>query len=306
MVVKRRTYSVVAVVFLVLLAGCVVYTDGFESGNLAAWTASPAMRVEDAVARTGRFAAEADTTSTPAWAAKRLDRASNVAVLKVGVRIARVDARGDVALLGLRSNANAAMVTLYVTPGRQLGVRDDVTRATYAGGVTLATDRWYVLELKATESGAASSTEVRVDDVLVGAMSRQGIDLGTNPFGYAQLGDRASGASRHAYCDDVSLTSSAEGPIVQPSFPIRAAFYYPWFPESWTQNGVYPFTNYHPTLGYYSSRDLATVQSHVRSMKYGGMNAAIASWWWPGHWTDKAIPTLLQAARNEGGDFRWA
>src|SRR4051812_27720193 len=38
-------------------------------------------------------------------------------------------------------------------------------------------------------------------------------------------------------------------------FPIKAAFFYPWFPQSWTQLGVYPYTNYHPSLGYYSSID---------------------------------------------------
>jgi hypothetical protein len=26
----------------------------------------------------------------------------------------------------------------------------------------------------------------------------------------------------------------------QPSFPIRAEFYYPWFPESWDQNRINP------------------------------------------------------------------
>ena len=32
----------------------------------------------------------------------------------------------------------------------------------------------------------------------------------------------------------------------QPSFPIRAAFYYPWFPQAWNQQGFNPFTNYTP------------------------------------------------------------
>jgi hypothetical protein len=41
-------------------------------------------------------------------------------------------------------------------------------------------------------------------------------------------------------------------------------------------------------------------------MKYGGIRAGIASWWGRTHWTNTAIPTLLQAARNEGADFRWA
>ena len=31
------------------------------------------------------------------------------------------------------------------------------------------------------------------------------------------------------------------------SFPVRGAFYYPWFPETWGKNGSH--THYHPDLG---------------------------------------------------------
>ena len=49
-------------------------------------------------------------------------------------------------------------------------------------------------------------------------------------------------------------TQPPSGSDPQPGFPIRAAFYYPWFPEGWNQQGYNPFTNYHPSLGYYSAR----------------------------------------------------
>ena len=38
--------------------------------------------------------------------------------------------------------------------------------------------------------------------------------------------------------------SAAPAADTQPAFPIRAAFYYPWFPEAWNQQGFNPFTNY--------------------------------------------------------------
>jgi hypothetical protein len=90
----------------------------------------------------------------------------------------------------------------------------------------------------------------------------------------------------------------------QPGFPIRAAFYYPWFPESWTQSGTFPFTNYHPSLGYYSAADKSTVQKHIAAMQYGNMQAGIASWWGQGHHTDKKMNVLLQAAADT--KFRWS
>ena len=90
----------------------------------------------------------------------------------------------------------------------------------------------------------------------------------------------------------------------EPSFPIRAAFYYPWFPEAWTQQGTYPYTNYTPTLGYYSSSDQNIIKQHIAMMQYGNIQAGIASWWGQGTQTDARIAGLLSAAA--GTTFRWA
>ena len=89
----------------------------------------------------------------------------------------------------------------------------------------------------------------------------------------------------------------------QPSFPIRAAFYYPWFPEAWNQQGFNPFTNYNPSLGFYDASQAVTKQ-HITAMQYGGIQAGIASWWGQGSKTDNHIPGLLQAAA--GTNFRWS
>src|SRR5262249_12568435 len=57
----------------------------------------------------------------------------------------------------------------------------------------------------------------------------------------------SSSASSASSASSVAASSAASsgsggsgGGDPQPSFPIRAAFYYPWFPEAWTQGGVYP------------------------------------------------------------------
>jgi hypothetical protein len=90
----------------------------------------------------------------------------------------------------------------------------------------------------------------------------------------------------------------------QPSFPIRATFYYPWFEEAWTQQGIYPYTNYTPALGFYSSRDQNILKQHIDMMQYSHIDAAIASWWGQGSQTDAKINGLLSAA--SGTTFRWA
>lgn len=88
------------------------------------------------------------------------------------------------------------------------------------------------------------------------------------------------------------------------AFPIRAAFYYPWFPEAWKQNGMDPFTHYQPTAGFYSQDDAAVIQAQISAMQYGKIEAGISSWWGQGTPTDKRFPFLL--AEGEKTGFYWA
>src|SRR3954466_15688203 len=57
----------------------------------------------------------------------------------------------------------------------------------------------------------------------------------------------------------------------QPALPIRATFYYPWFPEAWNQQGLNPFSHYTPSLGYYNTSVVAS--QHVAAMQSAGVQA---------------------------------
>ncbi len=89
----------------------------------------------------------------------------------------------------------------------------------------------------------------------------------------------------------------------QLSFPIRAAFYYPWFPEAWKQSWLNPFTQYQPSLGFYSQDEAAVIQNQIAAMRYGNIQVGIASWWGQGSATDSRIPLLLKQA--EQAAFYW-
>jgi hypothetical protein len=80
---------------------------------------------------------------------------------------------------------------------------------------------------------------------------------------------------------------------------VVAAFYYGWYPENW---GV--GSRFHPVAGNYDSKDITTVRRQIDQMRYGGIQAGIASWWGPGHRTDQAFGVDLAAA--EGTPFKWA
>jgi hypothetical protein len=92
----------------------------------------------------------------------------------------------------------------------------------------------------------------------------------------------------------------------QPSFPLRAAFYYPWYPESWRQRGYAHFTRYTPTLGFYDSANPNVIRRHVRAMLWGGIRAGISSWWGRGHRTDARLSTLMTVSAQMKARFWWS
>ena len=96
-------------------------------------------------------------------------------------------------------------------------------------------------------------------------------------------------------------TPAADGEQI---FPIRAAFYYPWYPEAWDQNDLNPFTHFQPTLGFYNASDTNVIQQHIAAMQYGKIQAGIVSWWGQGDNTDKRMPLLMQLGEETG--FHWA
>jgi hypothetical protein len=79
----------------------------------------------------------------------------------------------------------------------------------------------------------------------------------------------------------------------------------PWFPEAWTQRGIYPFTNYDPSLGFYRSDERTVRRSHLGSLVYAGFEAGIYSWWGQGHNTDKRFPAMLRDTSETGSAIKW-
>jgi len=78
--------------------------------------------------------------------------------------------------------------------------------------------------------------------------------------------------------------------------PVRAAFYYPWFTETWHADD-----KFHPSLGRYSSDDAAVLDRHMADLAYAGEDAVIASWWGPGtHREQTRFPALMAAAAAHG------
>jgi hypothetical protein len=101
-----------------------------------------------------------------------------------------------------------------------------------------------------------------------------------------------------------SSVGVASAPLKTGRAPLRAAFFYPWYPNAWTQNGTYPYSNYVPSAGYYSSSDPTLIRRQIKAMEYGHLDAGIISWWGIGSLEDRIVPDDLRAAR--GTPFKWS
>jgi RNA polymerase sigma factor (sigma-70 family) len=97
-----------------------------------------------------------------------------------------------------------------------------------------------------------------------------------------------------------TTSAPAADAIVNTAFPVRAAFYYPWYPENFANNG----SHYTPSAGDYSVDDPSTVDRQIQDMQYGGLQAGIISWWGIGLREDKRTPLLMAEAEKLG--FSWS
>lgn len=101
-------------------------------------------------------------------------------------------------------------------------------------------------------------------------------------------------------------SSDAAGTSAQPETPIAAGFFYPWYPSHWTENDVYPYTNYTPSLGHYSSTDSSTVAQQLELAERAHLDAFISSWWEPGETTDVSLQHILSQTASSGSPIKWA
>jgi hypothetical protein len=92
----------------------------------------------------------------------------------------------------------------------------------------------------------------------------------------------------------------------QPGLPIRAAFYYAWYPEAWTRDGIFPYSIFHPSLGYYDADEATVVRSETEALLYAHLHAAVYSWWGVSGYppTDERFGRYLAVARTT--PLRWA
>jgi len=186
-----------------------LFSDGFESGTLSAWTSSTGLTVQTATVHAGTYAAEGSTINGTTYAVKHLSTTYSDLYYRTYFDI-KSQSTGFT-LMGDQTASGGGIIRLYISPQSQLVLWNDVTQLTTTGPtITLGT--WHSVELHIVINGALSTTEVWLDGALVPAFSSTATPLGIMPVGQVQLGSQGSLQIYDVALDDVAVSTSRIGP----------------------------------------------------------------------------------------------
>ncbi|MDP9329997.1 MAG: hypothetical protein M3P11_05065 [Actinomycetota bacterium] len=192
-----------------------LFTDGFESGDLSAWSASSGFTVQRQVVFDGSWAGRATTTGPPAYVSKTL--APTRANVYADVHVDLLGASGTVQLLRLCKPKGGQIVGVWASKNGTLVLRDYVTGVSYTSTSSIARGTWHELQLHAGINGTSSQVDVWLDDVKLGISGTY--SLGMTKIGQVALGTTATtGRSSDVAFDDV-VTETAFIDTVAPSVP---------------------------------------------------------------------------------------
>ena len=196
-----------------------VFADGFESGDLGAWTSSGGLVVESGTVRSGAYAAEASTTNGGAFAEKSLGGVYADGYVRVGFEV--VSQASQVNLVRLRDGAGNSIGYAYVTSGGRLGFHDDATGVN-TPSATIVGPGWHALELHVGINGASGVLQVWLDGASVGDVSAT-MDLGSAAIGILQIGETQTGQTYDVVYDDAAFGTSRLGPTGDVTPPLTPA-----------------------------------------------------------------------------------
>lgn len=190
-----------------------IFQDGFESGDLSAWSSKAGLVVETTTVHAGHYAAQGNTTNGDTYAKKTLPSTYPDGYARVAFDVVAQPAQ--VNLLRLRTQAGTSIGYLYIDTSGVLGFHNDARGTNTLSGVAPGTG-WHVLELHIgvdSSPGTATGTvQVWLDNTLVSTLSNSAVDVGTAPIGALQIGDVQSARTYNVVLDDAAFGTGRLGP----------------------------------------------------------------------------------------------
>ncbi len=117
-----------------------IFSDGFELGNLSAWSSSGGLTVQNGTVSSGGFAAQGNTTNGGTYAKKTLPASYNDGYGRVYFNL--VSAASQVNLLRFRTASDGSLAYLYIDTTGKLKLRNDAG-ATTINSTTQVGSGWH-------------------------------------------------------------------------------------------------------------------------------------------------------------------
>ena len=193
-------------------AASAVFSDGFESGNLRAWSSSAGLTAQTTTVRTGQYAALAASGGVANYAKRTLAASYADGYARTAFDV--LSQSGQINLLRLRAADGTSIGYAYVSSSGFLAFHDDAT-GTNTVSTTVIGSGWHVVEVHVKSSSSAGTADgtvqVWLDGTLLGALSTQAVDIGAAPIAALQIGDVQAGKASGVAFDDAAFGTARLG-----------------------------------------------------------------------------------------------
>jgi hypothetical protein len=192
------------------------FSDGFESGNLSAWTAVTNLVVQQQDVFSGAFAARATSSGSAAsYASKTLS--TSLSDLYYNSHFKLVSQGNTSAYLqNFRTSTNGPIVAVFVSNTGKLSYHNDFAPATTASTIVVSQNVWHQLQTHVHINSTSSQIEVWYDGAPVTALSKTD-NFGTTLIGRIHLGDNQTSHIYNIDFDEVEVNNSFIGSISTPT-----------------------------------------------------------------------------------------
>ncbi len=184
-----------------------VFSDGFETGDLSAWTKTKNFSAQRELVSSGSWAGRATSPGgTVAQAFKTLSSTQSELYFDARVNLVSMGGSNTV-LLRLRAAGGSPLASLNVNSSGKLWVKNHVSGTKRTSGTVMSSGAWHELQLHA-RIGDASLIEVWFDGTQLNDLTVT-TSLGTTPIERVQLG--GSSSAFDAAFDDVAADTTFIG-----------------------------------------------------------------------------------------------
>ena len=188
--------------------GSLLFGDGFESGNLSAWTSVTGLVTQQQEVFAGAHAARQTSTGAATYAYRQLSPVQNELYWRLRFKVLS-QGPNNVTLGKFSSAAGNSMLAFYRSSSGTLGLRNDVLGTTTASSTVATSGVWHELLVRAGIDGGGQ-TQVWLDGAPVQDLETTQ-SLGSNPIGRVQIGNNQTGRTYDMALDDAAVSRPISG-----------------------------------------------------------------------------------------------